>query len=79
MSDLPQLFTQSLFILLISLLICIPLWSVVWAARDADARGRPGWPVGLLVLLLVWPLGLVLWLIIRPARQQRDQRNLDKG
>ncbi len=66
MSDIPQFVSQSLFILLISLLVCIPLWSVVWAARDAEARGRPGWLVGLFVLLLAWPLGLVLWLLVRP-------------
>jgi hypothetical protein len=72
MSDFPQLFIQSLYILLISLLVCIPLWSVVWAARDAEARGRPGWLVALFVLLLVWPLGLILWLIVRPARQTKD-------
>ena len=71
MNDLPQLFTQFLFILLVSIAISVPLWSVVWAARDAEARGRPGWLVGLFVLLLVWPLGLILWLVIRPTRQTK--------
>jgi hypothetical protein len=61
------LFTQILFIFLVSIAICLPLWSVVWAARDAEARGRPGWLIGLLVLLLVWPLGLILWLVARPS------------
>lgn len=69
MNDLPQLFTQTLFILLISIVVSIPLWSVVWAARDAEERGRPSWLVGLFVLLLAWPLGLILWLIVRPERQ----------
>jgi hypothetical protein len=72
MSDFPQLFIQSLYILLISLLVCIPLWSIVWAARDAEARGRPGWLVALFVILLVWPLGLILWLMVRPATQSKD-------
>lgn len=53
MTGFPQLLIQLVYILFISLLICIPLWSAIWAARDADARGRPGWLVGLLVLLLV--------------------------
>ncbi len=68
MSDIPQFVSQSLFILLISLLVCIPLWSVVWAARDAEARGRPGWLVGLFVLLLAWPLGLALWFLMRKEK-----------
>lgn len=68
MSGLSQYFTESLFILLISLFICIPLWSVVWAARNAEARGQPGWLVGLFVLLLAWQLGLVLWLLERPEK-----------
>ena len=66
MSDIGQYFIQVFNILMVSLFIVLPLWSVVWAARDAEARGRLGWLVGLLVLLLVWPLGLILGLILRP-------------
>lgn len=68
MNDFLQLLTQLPYILLISLMICIPLWTVVWAARDAEARGWPEWLVAPFVLLLVWPLGLVLWLLVRPER-----------
>ena len=72
MNDLPQLFVQILFILLIGIAICVPLWSVVWAAHDAEERGRPGWLTGLFVLLLIWPLGLILWLAIRPERKTHN-------
>lgn len=44
------------------------VWSLVWVYRDAQARGKPGWAVTLVVLLLKWPISLLLWVIFRPER-----------
>ena len=43
------------------------IWSIVWAYKDAQHRGKPGWLVACLVALLAWPLGLVVWLLFRPT------------
>lgn len=62
---------------IIVILICIIVlvfyvWSIVWAYYDARRRGKPGWLVALVVLLMVWPVGLLLWLLLRP--QQLDKQ-----
>ena len=41
-----------------------------WAVRDADARGKPGCLVGLLVFI-TWPLGLLFWVVARPSARVR--------
>lgn len=43
------------------------VWSIIWAYRDAERRGKPGWLVALLVALLSWPLSLLVWIIFRPG------------
>ncbi|MCC6698662.1 MAG: hypothetical protein IT365_23765 [Candidatus Hydrogenedentes bacterium] len=53
------------------LLFALWAWSVIWAMRDADRRGKPGCLVGLLVGLLSWPLGLLLWIVFRPEGNRR--------
>ncbi len=40
--------------------------SLAWAYRDAEMRGKPGWLVVLVVLLMNWPFSLLLWLLFRP-------------
>ena len=52
----------SLAIITLALLV----WSLIWVYRDAEARGKPGWAVALLVLFLKWPLSLAVWVIFRP-------------
>jgi hypothetical protein len=42
------------------------VWSIIWAYRDAERRGKPGWLVALLVALLSWPFSLLVWIIFRP-------------
>lgn len=42
------------------------IWSIVWAYKDAERRGKPGWLIALVVAFVAWPIGLLLWLIIRP-------------
>ncbi|MDX5437213.1 MAG: hypothetical protein LPK03_08460 [Pontibacter sp.] len=48
------------------LLFIVYIWSIVWAYKDAEQRGKPGWIVAIVVAFLAWPLGLLLWLLIRP-------------
>ena len=55
-------FIVPLFLVMTGLLI----WSLIWVHGDAVKRGKPGWAVVLLVLLLEWPISLLLWLVFRP-------------
>ena len=41
------------------------LLSIVWAGRDANARGKSGCLVAFLVWLF-WPLSLLVWIVSRP-------------
>ncbi len=50
------------FLAILGLLI----WSLIWVHGDALKRGKPGWAVVLLVLLLEWPISLLVWLVFRP-------------
>ena len=54
------------------------LWSGVWAARDAARRGKPGWLVGLLVLLIAWPVSLLVWIALRPENVRRPPFDLNR-
>ena len=47
------------------------IYSAVWAYGDAEARGKPGCLVALLVLLFSWPLGLLMWVVFRPEPKRR--------
>jgi uncharacterized membrane protein len=42
------------------------VWSLIWAYKDAETRGKSGWLVMLLVLLMNWPISLLMWLVFRP-------------
>lgn len=57
------------------LLLVLYVWSVIWAVRDAEKRGKSGCLVALLVILLAYPIGLLVWLIFRP--EDRRDRRLD--
>lgn len=47
-------------------ILSLLVWSLVWVYRDAEARGKPGWLVSLVVFLLKWPVSLLLWIVFRP-------------
>jgi hypothetical protein len=51
-------------IIIVSLALLV--WSLIWAYGDAEKRGKPGWLVVLLILLLNWPISLLVWLVFRP-------------
>lgn len=65
MSTVVNILGQVLPLLAILGLICLWLWSSGWAGKDAIRRGKPGWLVGILVLL-TWPLGFLAWVALRP-------------
>ena len=50
------------------------IWSLIWVYQDAEARGKPGWVVSLLVLLLKWPISLLAWLVFRPEILSAPQK-----
>ena len=59
--------------MLIMLCVMLPvfivyIWSVIWAYKDANARGKSGILVALLVFFLSWPAGLLIWLVFRPDK-----------
>ncbi|GAB3204004.1 magnesium-transporting ATPase (P-type) [Pontibacter aydingkolensis] len=57
-----------IFGLIIALVVLvIYIWSIVWAYKDAERRGKPGLLVAVIVALLAWPLGLLVWLLVRPS------------
>ncbi len=57
-----------LFWLFVGLLgLVLYVWSIIWAYRDAERRGKPGWLVALLVALLSWPVSLLVWIVFRPG------------
>jgi hypothetical protein len=60
------LFIIPLFLVVLGLLI----WSLIWVYGDAIKRGKPGWAVVLLVLLLEWPISLLLWIVFRPELKE---------
>ncbi|HYU32459.1 MAG TPA: hypothetical protein VEW48_09870 [Thermoanaerobaculia bacterium] len=49
-----------------TIVLALMIWSLVWVYSDAEARGKPGYLVALLVFLLNWPISLLLWLVVRP-------------
>jgi hypothetical protein len=55
-----------------AVLLGLLIWSLVWVYKDAEARGKPGCIVALLVFLLSWPLSLLAWIVFRP--ESRIQR-----
>ncbi|CAN5219823.1 hypothetical protein BH23BAC1_BH23BAC1_51430 [soil metagenome] len=48
------------------IILVLYIWSIIWAYKDGERRGKPGWLVALIVALLSWPLSLLLWLLFRP-------------
>jgi hypothetical protein len=68
MEDERIIFGFGLFWLLVALAgLILYVWSIIWAYRDAERRGKPGWMVALLVALLSWPLSLIIWFLFRPG------------
>ncbi|WP_026475987.1 hypothetical protein [Alkaliphilus transvaalensis] len=50
--------------------LALIIWSIVWAYGDAEARGKSGCLVALLVFFVSWPVGLIIWLIFRPDQKK---------
>ncbi len=55
-----------IFSIVVLVFAALWIWSIVWAYRDAERRGKSGVLVALVVALLSWPISLLLWLVIRP-------------
>lgn len=57
------------FIFLVGIvLVGLYIRSIIWAYDDAEARGKSGLLVAVIVLLFFWPSGLLLWLSFRPDK-----------
>lgn len=61
-----------IFIIIPFMLVILGLliWSLIWVYKDAEKRGKPGWIVLLMVLLLNWPISLLVWIVFRPEPKQ---------
>jgi hypothetical protein len=68
MSDLLPMFGLGV---LVALAIGLYLYTIIWAAMDAKARGASWLLAAILVAFLSWPLGLVIWLLFRPKPSAR--------
>lgn len=57
-------------LILFSIIIFLVLyfWSFIWAYKDAENRGKNGWAVALLMVLVFWPLSLLFWVVVRPEK-----------
>lgn len=68
MEDERIIFGFGMFWLVVGLVgLIVYIGSIIWAYRDAERRGKPGWLVALLVALLSWPLSLLVWVLFRPG------------
>jgi hypothetical protein len=65
------------FVALLALLALYPA-SIIWAYRDANSRGKPGWVLALIVAFAYWPFGLLVWLLFRPEKTL-GYRNIGAG
>ena len=54
-------------------ILALLVWSLIWVYRDAEARGKPGWAVSLLVLILKWPISLLAWIVFRPEQSVKQK------
>lgn len=65
-----------IFFIIPAMLVILGLliWSLVWAWRDAEKRGKPGWLVLLLVLFMNWPFSLLIWLLFRPDIKPSEEK-----
>ena len=48
-------------------MLILYVFVILWVYRDAEARGKSGCLVAILVTLISWPIGLIAWLIFRPS------------
>jgi len=51
-------------------IIVLYIGSIIWAFGDAQARGKSGCLVALIVAFLQWPFGLLAWIVFRPRGQR---------
>jgi hypothetical protein len=51
------------------IVFALMIWSLIWVYNDAEARGKSGCLVALLVFLLSWPLSLLVWIVFRPEKR----------
>jgi hypothetical protein len=56
----------SLGVLVAIVVVGAYILSIFWSYGDAEARGKPGCAVALIVALLSWPIGLLVWVVFRP-------------
>ncbi len=57
-----------------ALVLLLLLWSLRWAYRDAEARGKSGCLISGVVFFFGWPISLIVWLIFRPDEYTEEHR-----
>jgi hypothetical protein len=77
---LPLVLLLGLFLVGLSVIALYP-GSIIWAYRDAKARGKPAWALALFVAIspflafIGWPLSLLAWVVFRPEKKS-DYKNI---
>lgn len=68
-------------ILVLLLSFVVYAGSGVWAYADAVKRGKPGFLVAALILLVSWPLSILIWIALRPNAEEfhHSQRHGNRG
>ena len=57
-------------IFMIIIIVSVFIWSLVWVYKDAEARGKKGILVVIVVACISWPVSLLLWMLIRPEMKK---------
>ena len=55
-------------------LLVFAIWTCIWAYKDSQREGKPGWLVVVLIMLSS-PIGLFLWLVVRSEKLEGRQPN----
>lgn len=68
----------TLAVVVVGLLLYLFVYSLAWGYRDAEARGRSGWTVALLLFLCKWPISLLFWVALRPPLASEKMKGMDE-
>jgi uncharacterized membrane protein len=70
-----ETFVWIFFIIPLSFVILgLLIWSLIWAYKDAENRGKSGWLVVLMIFFMNWPMSLLIWMVFRPDMKPIEEK-----